>query len=159
VSTTDTSKDTSTNQPETYEMKLEVIGLPVSDVNVAFEFYATKLGWRLDADFAGPDGGRALVQVTPPGSACSVHFGRGVTEAAPGSADHLYLVVADIEAARAALVRRGVDVSDVFNSLPGQDPKPGRDPDGNSYTSFVTFSDPDGNSWTIQEITTRLPGR
>ena len=117
MSTTDTSQDSSTNQPETYEMKLEVIGLPVSDVNASFDFYATKLGWRLDADFPGPDG-RALVQVTPPGSTCSVHFGRGVTAATPGSADHLYLVVADIEAAHAALIRRGVDVSDVFNRLP-----------------------------------------
>ena len=144
--------------PETYEMKLEVVGLPVSDVDAAFEFYVTKLGWRLDADFGGPSG-RQLVQVTPPGSACSVHFGPGVTSATPGSADHQYLVVADIEAAHAALARRGVDVSDVFNRLPGQDPKPGRDPDGNSYTSFATFSDPDGNSWTLQEITQRLPGR
>jgi catechol 2,3-dioxygenase-like lactoylglutathione lyase family enzyme len=160
MSTTNTGNDTSTqtSEPETLELRLEVVGVPVSDVDRAKNFYVTTLGWRLDADFAGPDGFRG-VQVTPPGSPCSIHFGHGVTSAAPGSADHLYLVVTDIEAGRAALVGRGIDVGEIFHLLPGEDPKPGPDPERGTYQSYASFSDPDGNRWTLQEVTTRLPGR
>ncbi len=146
------------------DMKLEVVVLPVSDVDRARGFYQS-LGWRLDADFAGPNGFR-VVQLTPPGSACSVIFGQDVTAAAPGSAEGLQLVVTDIDAARAELVAHGVDVSDVFHDAGGvfhhagnSNRAPGPAPDHKSYGSFVTFSDPDGNRWYIQEITTRLPGR
>ena len=138
------------------ELKLEVVTLPVSDVDRAKNFYK-KLGWREDADFAG-DNWRA-VQLTPPGSACSIHFGKGLTTAAPGSAQNMYLVVTDIEAAHNELAALGADVSDVYHSTPGVPPAPGRDPQGRSYASFVDFSDPDGNKWRVQEITQRLPGR
>jgi catechol 2,3-dioxygenase-like lactoylglutathione lyase family enzyme len=146
------------------DMKLEVVVLPVSDVDRAKRFYLS-MGWRLDADFAG-DGGFRVVQVTPPGSACSVIFGSGVTDAAPGSADGLQLIVADIDAARAELTGHGVDVSDVFHDAGGvfhhagdTNRAPGPAPEHKSYGSFVSFDDPDGNRWYIQEITTRLPGR
>jgi catechol 2,3-dioxygenase-like lactoylglutathione lyase family enzyme len=139
-------------------MKLEVVVIPVSDIERAKRFYGD-LGWRLDADFVIGDEFRG-VQFTPPGSPCSIHFGRGVTSAAPGSAHNLYLVVSDIEAARAELVDRGVDVSEVFHRAgPGKPPLSGRDPERRSYTSFATFGDPDGNSWLLQEVTARLPGR
>jgi catechol 2,3-dioxygenase-like lactoylglutathione lyase family enzyme len=145
-------------------MKLEVVVLPVSDVDRAKSFYLS-LGWRLDADFAG-DGGFRVVQVTPQGSACSVIFGSGLTDAAPGSTDGLQLVVTDIEAARAELTSQGVDVSDVFHDAGGVfhhagegNRAPGPAPEHKSYGSFVSFSDPDGNRWYIQEITTRRPGR
>jgi catechol 2,3-dioxygenase-like lactoylglutathione lyase family enzyme len=138
-------------------MKLEVVVIPVSDVERAVRFYAN-LGWRLDADFVVGDG--RLVQFTPPGSSCSLHFGTGLTPAAPGSAQGLYLVVSDIEAARADLVARGVDVSEVFHRTgPGKPPASGRHPAGLSYFSHATFTDPDGNQWLMQEVTTRLPGR
>jgi catechol 2,3-dioxygenase-like lactoylglutathione lyase family enzyme len=146
------------------EMRLEVVVLPVSDVDKAKQFYES-LGWRLDADFAG-EGGFRVVQLTPPGSACSVIFGSGVTSAAPGSADGLQLVVADIDAARAELVGHGVDVSEVFHDAGGvfhhsgpQARVPGPAPEHKSYGSFASFSDPDGNAWFLQEVTTRLPGR
>jgi catechol 2,3-dioxygenase-like lactoylglutathione lyase family enzyme len=140
------------------DMKLEVVVIPVSDVDRAKRFYAD-LGWRLDADFVVGDTFR-VVQFTPPGSPSSIHFGRGVTSAAPGSAQGLYLVVSDIEAARAELVRRGADVSEVFHVAgPGQPPLSGRDPQRRSYFSYATFSDPDGNSWLLQEVTARFPGR
>jgi catechol 2,3-dioxygenase-like lactoylglutathione lyase family enzyme len=139
-------------------MRLEVIALPVTDVDRAKEFYVTTLGWRLDADFDVSKDFRG-VQVTPPGSACSVQFGRGITASAPGSVDHVYLVVSDISAAREDLLARGVDVGETFHVIPGQAPEPGLDPGRGTYQSYASFSDPDGNRWTLQEVTTRLPGR
>ena len=146
------------------DMKLEVVVLPVSDVDRAKDFYEG-LGWRLDANFAGEDDFR-VVQLTPPGSACSIIFGSGVTSATPGSADGLQLVVTDIDAARAELVEHGVEVSEVFHDAGGVfhhagtvGRASGPAPDHKSYGSFVSFSDPDGNGWFIQELTTRLPGR
>ena len=140
------------------DMKLEVVVIPVSDVDRAKRFYGD-LGWRLDADFAVGNDFR-VVQFTPPGSPCSIHFGRGLTPAAPGSARGLYLIVSDIEAARAELVGHSADVSEVFHRAgPGQPPISGPDPQRRSYVSFATFSDPDGNSWLLQEIQARLPGR
>jgi catechol 2,3-dioxygenase-like lactoylglutathione lyase family enzyme len=150
----------------TVDTKLEVVVIPVSDVDRSKRFYGS-LGWRLDADFAFPNGFR-IVQFTPPGSACSIQFGSKMTSAAPGSAQGLYLVVSDIEAARAELAAHGAEISDVFHtSTPGaqfqHDGTSGRvngpAPDHATYFSFATFSDPDGNSWLLQEITTRLPGR
>ena len=139
------------------DLKLEVVIIPVSDVGRAKAFYA-KLGWRLDADFPVGNTFR-VVQFTPPGSPASVHFGTGLTQAAPGSASN-YLVVADIEAARTELVARGAEISEVFHRAgPGQPPIPGRDPQRRSYVSFATFRDPDGNNWLLQEITERFPGR
>lgn len=140
------------------DMKLEVIVIPVSDVERAKRFYSG-LGWRLDGDFVVGDEFRG-VQFTPPGSQASIHFGKGVTSAAPGSVRNLYLIVSDIEAARAAFVDRGVEVSEVFHRVgPGRPPLDGVDPQRHSYASFATFSDPDGNTWLLQEITARLPGR
>jgi catechol 2,3-dioxygenase-like lactoylglutathione lyase family enzyme len=145
------------------DTKLEVVFLPVSDVDRAKRFYGS-LGWRLDGDFSDGDGWRA-VQLTPPGSPCSVIFGRGVTTAAPGSVQGLVLIVDDIEAARAELVRDGIDVSEVFHfdggiHVTGEEGRaPGRDPQGASYRSWASFHDPDGNGWLLQEIKTRLPGR
>ncbi len=140
------------------DMKLEVVAIPVADVERAKGFYGD-LGWRLDADFAVGDAFR-VVQFTPPGSPTSIHFGKGITSAAPGSAQGLFLVVSDIEAARTELVRHGADVSEIFHrSGPGQPAVSGRDPEGRSYVSYATLSDPDGNSWLLQEITSRIPGR
>jgi catechol 2,3-dioxygenase-like lactoylglutathione lyase family enzyme len=140
------------------DMKLEVVVIPVSDVDRAKRFYSS-LGWRLDADFVVGDTFRG-VQFTPPGSQSSIHFGTGITSAVPGSASGNYLVVSDIEAARAELVGRGVDVSEVFHrSGPGKPPLSGRDPERRSYFSYATFSDPDGNTWLLQEVTARFPGR
>jgi len=153
----------------TIDMKLEIVVVPVSDVDRAKTFYAS-LGWRLDADFASDDDWR-VIQFTPPGSPTSVIFGKNVTAAAPGSAQGLYLIVSDIEAARKELLGRGVKVSEVFHSagdvhtgadqpyLSGRRRVSGVDPERGSYRSFVSFSDPDGNGWLFQEITTRLPGR
>ena len=142
----------------TVDMKLEVVVIPVSDVDRAKRFYGD-LGWRLDADFVAGDAFRG-VQFTPPGSSCSIHFGIGVTSAVPGSARGLYLIVPDIEAARADLVDRGVDVSEVFHrNGPGEPPLSGPDPARRSYFSYATFSDLDGNEWLLQEVTTRFPGR
>ena len=143
------------------DMKLEVITIPVSDVDRAKEFYGG-LGWRLDADFSKGDD--RAVQFTPPGSQCSVHFGRNLTSVAPGSAQSLWLIVSDLQAARDELMRRGVEVSEVFHFAGWNRVAPdarvsGPAPDGRSYASFVSFSDPDGNGWLLQEITTRLPGR
>jgi catechol 2,3-dioxygenase-like lactoylglutathione lyase family enzyme len=145
-------------------MKLEVVVVPVADVDRAKNFYKT-LGWREDADYAAGDDFR-VVQLTPPGSACSVIFGTGVASAAPGSAQGLHLVVTDIDAARAELADHGVDVSEVFHDAGGvfhhagtAGRVSGPAPDHQSYGSFASFSDPDGNGWLIQEITTRLPGR
>ena len=138
------------------DLKLEVVTLPVSDVDRAKRFYEG-LGWRVDADFSFGNNTRG-VQMTPPGSPCSIHFGQGITSAAPGSTQRTYLIVHDLEAARADLRRRGADVSDVFHLDDGQ-PVSGRDPQGRSYFSYASFSDPDGNGWLLQEVTTRLPGR
>jgi catechol 2,3-dioxygenase-like lactoylglutathione lyase family enzyme len=145
-------------------MRLEVVVIPVSDVDRAKAFYQS-LGWRLDADFPGANGFR-VVQLTPPGSACSVIFGSDVTTAPPGSADGLQLVVNDIETARAELVAAGVDASEVFHDAGGvfhhaglESRASGPAPENTSYGSFVSFTDPDGNGWYVQEVTTRLPGR
>jgi catechol 2,3-dioxygenase-like lactoylglutathione lyase family enzyme len=141
------------------DLKLEVLAIPVADVDRAKRFYGETLGWRLDGDFKAGDEFRGL-QYTPPGSPASIHFGKGVTPAAPGSAKGLFLVVSDIVAARAELVDRGVEVSEVFHRAgPGYAPVSGPDPQRRSYTSFATFDDPDGNSWVLQEVTTRFPGR
>jgi catechol 2,3-dioxygenase-like lactoylglutathione lyase family enzyme len=146
--------------------KLEVVVIPVSDVDRAKRFYAN-LGWRLDADFPFDNGFR-IVQFTPPGSGCSVQFGTKITAAAPGSTKGIYLIVGDIEAARRDLVAHGADVSEIFHAkTPGAQFQPdgtngrakGPATDRASYGSFATFSDPDGNGWLLQEITTRLPGR
>ncbi len=151
------------------DMKLEVLVVPVSDVDSAKQFY-TKIGWRLDADFATGNDFR-VIQFTPPGSSCSVIFGKNVTAAAPGSAQGLYLIVSDIVAAREELRGRGVEISDVFHDagdvhagkdeayIFGQLRVSGPDPEHRSYRSFASFTDPDGNGWLLQEVTTRLPGR
>jgi catechol 2,3-dioxygenase-like lactoylglutathione lyase family enzyme len=150
----------------TVDLKLEVVVIPVADVDRAKRFYGS-LGWRLDADFAFDNGFR-VVQYTPPGSGCSIQFGTNITSATPGSARGLYLVVSDVETARNELVARGAEISEVFHaSSPGaqfqSDSGSGRvsgpAPNHASYGSFATFSDPDGNSWLLQEIRTRLPGR
>jgi catechol 2,3-dioxygenase-like lactoylglutathione lyase family enzyme len=150
----------------TVDLKLEVVVLPVSDVDRAKRFYGS-LGWRPDADFAFDNGFR-VVQFTSPGSGCSVQFGTNMTSAAPGSAQGLYLIVSGIEAAREELIARGVEISEVFHAgTPGaqfrRDGTSGRvsgpAPDHASYGSFATFNDPDGNSWLLQEVKTRLPGR
>lgn len=144
--------------PAKVDLKLEVVVIPVSDVDRSKRFYG-ELGWRLDADFTnGPDW--RAVQMTPPGSPCSIHFGKGISTAVPGSFKNLYLVVSDIAAARGELVSRGADVSEPFHfTAIGGTPMPGPDPDGRSYGSYATFSDPDGNSWLLQEVKARLPGR
>jgi catechol 2,3-dioxygenase-like lactoylglutathione lyase family enzyme len=140
------------------DLKLEVVVLPVSDVDRSKRFYEG-LGWRVDADFPGVDGFR-VVQMTPPGSPCSIHFGKKVTTAAPGSIKNLYLVVSDLEAARRDLTGRGADVSEAFHFAGfGGPPVPGPEPSGRSYGTYASFSDPDGNTWLLQEIKTRLPGR
>jgi catechol 2,3-dioxygenase-like lactoylglutathione lyase family enzyme len=140
------------------DMKLEVVVIPVADVDRAKKFYGG-LGWRLDADFVSGDDFR-VVQFTPPGSPCSIHFGKGVTAAAPGSAQNLYLIVSDIVAARAELIANGATVSDIAHRTgPGKPGLPGPDPERRSYASFASFKDPDGNSWLLQEVTQRLPGR
>ena len=150
-------------------MKLEVVVIPVSDVDRAKAFYGS-LGWRLDADFADGKDYR-VIQFTPPGSGASVIFGKNVTAAAPGSAQGLYLVVSDIEAARQELRDRGVDVSETFHAadgvftgkhepfLLGRDRISGPDPEHRTYQSYASFSDPDGNGWLFQEVTARAPGR
>jgi catechol 2,3-dioxygenase-like lactoylglutathione lyase family enzyme len=152
------STGTSTEVPEvgTIDMKLEVVALPVSDVDRAKRFYQG-LGWRLDGDFDLGEG-RRIVQLTPTHSECSIAFGTDLTKAPPGSAENLELVVSDIEAARDDLMSRGVEVSEFFHwGLDGSGP--GLDPERRTYQSYATFSDPDGNGWLLQEVTTRLPGR
>ena len=167
MSTTRVSSAASENPSvKNVDLKLEVVVIPVSDVDRAKEFYGG-LGWRLDADFPFDNGFR-VVQFTPPGSGCSVQFGTKMTSAVPGSAQGHYLIVSDIQAARDQLAARNVDVSEVFYpGAPGaqfqtdgmSDRVNGTTPDHASYSSFATFSDPDGNTWLLQEITTRLPGR
>jgi catechol 2,3-dioxygenase-like lactoylglutathione lyase family enzyme len=151
------------------DTKFEIVVIPVSDVGRAKEFYA-RLGWRLDADYDNGNDFR-VIQFTPPGSGCSVIFGKNVTAAAPGSAQGLYLIVSDIAAARNEMLGRGVEISDVFHDAGGVYAGPdepylfgrlrvsGPDPEHRSYRSFASFRDPDGNGWLFQEITTRLPGR
>jgi len=145
------------------DMKLEVVIIPVSDVDRAKRFYGS-LGWRLDADFASGEDWRG-VQLTPPGSPCSIIFGKGITTAVPGSVQGPFLIVDDIEAARAELIGHGVNVSEVFHFEGGlhvtgtKGRVQGPDPEGNSYRSWASFSDPDGNGWLLQEVTARLPGR
>jgi len=166
MSMTDVRGDASGSTKEkSVDLKLEVVVIPVSDVDRAKEFYS-KLGWRLDADFPFDNGFR-VVQFTPPGSGASIQFGTKITSAEPGSAEE-YLIVSDIEAARDQLAARGVEVSEVFYpGTPGAQFQPddmnnhvtGLAPDHASYGSFATFTDPDGNGWLLQEITTRLPGR
>ena len=152
------------------DMKFEIVVIPVSDPDRSKEFYA-RLGWRLDADYAAPGGDFRVMQFTPPGSGCSVIFGKNITAAAPGSAQGLYLVVSDIEAARKELLSRGIAVSEAFHDTVGVHAGPdepylfgrnrvsGPDPEHRSYRSFASFRDPDGNGWLFQEITARAPGR
>jgi catechol 2,3-dioxygenase-like lactoylglutathione lyase family enzyme len=152
----------------TGDMKFEIVVIPVSDVDRAKQFYA-KLGWRLDADYDDGKGFR-IIQFTPPGSGCSVIFGKNVTPATPGSAQGLYLIVSDLQAARKALLDRGLQISEEFHNegvytgtdetyLFGSVRVSGPDPEHRSYRSFASFKDPDGNGWLFQEITMRLPGR
>ena len=153
---TDVSEPTSgTQNARGFDMKLEVVAIPVSDVDRAKSFYQS-LGWRLDADF---DLGEVrVVQFTPPHSECSIGFGKGFIKGEPGSVERLELVVSDIEAAREDLVSRGVEVSDFFHR--GESGfEPGLDPERTSYNSYATFNDPDGNGFIMQEVTERLPGR
>jgi catechol 2,3-dioxygenase-like lactoylglutathione lyase family enzyme len=171
MSNTQPRRETATEaaKAKAVDMKLEVVVIPVSDVDRAKQFYA-KLGWRLDADYASGDDYR-VIQFTPPGSGSSVIFGKNVTAAPPGSAQGLYLIVSDIEAARGDLLARGVKVSEAFHDAGGvylgkDEPYlfgrlrvGGLDPEHRSYRSFASFSDPDGNGWLFQEVTTRLPGR
>ena len=171
MSSTQVRNETAIGAPRvrTVDMKFEIVVIPVSDVSRAKEFYA-RLGWRLDADYDNGDDFR-VIQFTPPGSGCSVIFGKNVTAAAPGSAQGLYLIVSDIQAARDQLVAHGVNPSEAFHDangvyagtdqpyLFGRLRVSGPDPEHRSYRSFVSFSDPDGNGWLLQEITTRLPGR
>jgi len=152
------------------DMKFEIVVIPVSDVDRAKEFYGEKLGWRLDADY---DNGKdfRVIQFTPPGSGCSIIFGKNVTAAAPGSTQGLYLIVSDLEAARKELLGRGIQISQVFHDaggvyagtdepyLFGRIRVSGPDPEHRSYRSFASFRDPDGNGWLFQEVTTRLAGR
>ena len=151
---TDTSGEptSATQSPLGVDMKLEVVTLPVSDVDRAKRFYES-LGWGLDADIVAGDA-LHVVQMTPPHSECSIHFGTGLTATEPGSADRMILAVTDIEAARDDLISRGVDVGEVYEARP-----PGFDQPGRSYFAYASFKDPDGNGWLLQEITTRLPGR
>ncbi len=156
MNSTQAPSESSTDIPSVgmVDMKLEVVTLPVSDVDRAKRFYQS-LGWRLDIDLVAGDDIR-LVQMTSPHSQCSIHFGKGMTAMEPGSLDRLYLAVKDIDAARDDLISRGVDVSEV-----DEQPKPPGFPDlpGRSYFAYASFSDPDGNGWLLQEVTTRLPGR
>jgi catechol 2,3-dioxygenase-like lactoylglutathione lyase family enzyme len=170
MTSTQAHSETAVETPTTrgIDMKFEIAVIPVSDVDRAKRFYS-KLGWRLDADFAGDDW--RVIQFTPPGSPASVIFGNNVTAAAPGSAQGLYLIVSDIEAARAELLSRGVAIGEVFHGagdvhagtdepyLSGRRRVSGPDPKRGSYGSYASFSDPDGNGWLFQEITARLPGR
>ena len=166
TSTVHASSESATGSPpvKAGEVRLEVVVVPVSDVDRAKRFYET-MGWRLDADLAVDDGYR-LVQLTPPGSGCSIIFGKGVTSAPPGSFEGLHLAVYDIDEARADLIGRGVDISEPFHDVTGifhhagtEGRLSGSAPGHADYGSFAAFSDPDGNGWLLQEIKTRLPGR
>ena len=152
-------RETASNAPELrrVDLKLEVVTIPVSDAERAKRFYES-LGWRLDADVKKGEAFRVL-QFTPPGSSCSVHVAKGATPAPPGSSHGLFLAVSDIEAARSDLLRRGVEVGEVFHRVPGEEPGLGPHPSRRTYSSYADFSDPDGNGWLLQEVTSRLPGR
>jgi catechol 2,3-dioxygenase-like lactoylglutathione lyase family enzyme len=153
MASADVTSNSSTETTELgYDMNLEVVTLPVADVDRAKAFYL-KLGWRFDIDLVVSDEQRT-VQFTPPHSGCSIHFGKGLTTSPPGSVDRMILAVKDIEAARADLVSRGVDVTEIADRKP-----PGFDAPGSSYFLYASFTDPDGNGWLLQEITNRLPGR
>jgi catechol 2,3-dioxygenase-like lactoylglutathione lyase family enzyme len=154
MSSTGVGTDTSSEPAEvaTVDMGLEVVTLPVADVDRSKRFYQG-LGWRLDADIVRGDDFR-VVQFTPPRSQCSIHFGKGLTSSAPGSVDRMILAVRDINAARVQLIGRGVNVTEVEDMRP-----PGTDPSASSYFLYASFKDPDGNGWLLQQITTRLPGR
>ena len=172
MSTTEvrSNKATAKTTAAKMDMKFEIVVIPVSDIDRAKEFYGEKLGWRLDADY---DNGKdfRVIQFTPPGSGCSIIFGKHVTAAAPGSTRGLYLIVSDIEAARKELLGRGIQISEVFHEaggvyagtdepyLFGRVRVSGPDPEHRSYRSFASFQDPDGNGWLFQELTTRQPGR
>jgi catechol 2,3-dioxygenase-like lactoylglutathione lyase family enzyme len=155
MASTDVAGGTATQTPEVgaIDMKLEVVTVPVSDVDRAKRFYQS-LGWRLDVDLGSDDAVR-VVQFTPPHSGCSIHIGKGLTSAPPGSAERMLLAVEDIDAARQDLIERGIDVSEVDV----QEPPPGLGATGRSYFAYAAFKDPDGNAWLLQEITTRIPGR
>jgi catechol 2,3-dioxygenase-like lactoylglutathione lyase family enzyme len=155
MSSSATGNSTEIPQAGTIDMLLEVVTLPVSDVDRAKRFYES-LGWRTDADIVVGDAFRA-VQLTPPHSSCSIAFGKGLTTAEPGSVQRLLLAVHDIDAARKDLISHGAEVSEVFHLAGGR--VPGPDPQGRSYQTYASFSDPDGNGWLLQEIKTRLPGR
>ncbi len=169
MSSTEITKEHATQILTAVDLKLEVVIIPVSDVDRAKGFYES-LGWRLDGDFTDGDDWRGI-QFTPPGSGCSVIFGKNVSAAAPGSAQGMYLIASDIEAARQELFRRGIKISEVFHDagkvhvgtdepyLFGRRRVSGPDPEHGSYRSFASFSDPDGNGWLLQEVKTRLPGR
>ena len=146
---------TASDVPEAGQVRLEVVTVPVSDVDRAKAFYES-LGWRLDIDFEPAEGVR-IVQFTPPGSGCSISFGKGVTPAEPGSFQGSELAVYDIDATREDLINRGAEVSDLYHLDGG--PKPRPDPERRSYQTFASFADPDGNKWQLQEIKERLPGR
>ncbi len=163
----DAAKDTP--RPATIPMRIEVLVVPVSDVDRAKAFYYERLGWRLDVDGAAPDGSYRAVHLTPPGSYASVLFGKGVTNDEPGSLDGVLLAVHNIDVTRDELISRGVDVSEVFHDAGGslgggfiagtEARAPGPDPERRSYASYASFTDPDGNVWLLQELTERLPGR
>jgi catechol 2,3-dioxygenase-like lactoylglutathione lyase family enzyme len=161
MSTTELNPTTQTAQTRSMDLRLEVAIVPVTDAERAKDFYAS-LGWREDADFQLSETLRVL-QFTPPGSQASIIFGTGVTPAGTRPAGSLLLAVDDVEAARAELIGRGVEVSEVFHGIgfaaDGQGREPGPDPEHKSYSSYASFSDPDGNEWLLQEVTSRLPGR
>ena len=154
ITETIAERNTQTRTPATVDLKLEVVVIPVTDVARSKEFYEG-LGWRVDADFSNGENWR-VVQMTPPGSPCSIHL---ATTAVPGSAQGMFLVVSDIEAARRELIARGVDASEVFHFDGEHHPVAGPEPERHSYGSYASFSDPDGNRWILQEVKTRLPGR
>ena len=159
MSTTDASTQTATESgppPKPGEVRLEVVQIPVSDIDRAKAFYAS-LGWREDADFDISEDFR-VVQFTPPGSGCSIGFGKGLTTM-EGPLQGLELAVYDVAATRDDLISRGMEVSEVFHRVPGEEPGSGPDPEGRSYATFASFEDPDGNGWLLQEIKERLPGR
>ena len=150
-----TSQGASSDPPKAGEVRLEVVTVPVSDADRAKAFYES-LGWKLDIDIEPAEGVR-IVQFTPPGSGCSISFGKGITPADPGSFQGSELAVHDIDAAREDLIGRGIEVSELYHLDGG--PKPGPDPERRSYQTFASFKDPDGNTWQLQEIKERLPGR
>lgn len=172
MTSTQASSDTASEapRPSAVQMRIEVVVVPVGDVDRAKAFYHERLGWRLDVDDGAPDGSYRAVHLTPPGSYTSILFGTGVTSDEPGSLDGVLMAVDDIDDAREELVSRGVEVSELFHDAGGglgggfhagteEGRAPGRDPAARSYGTYASFTDPDGNKWLLQEITERLPGR